>query len=36
VGDIKPRRRVMLRHNKPRNFMVCLTFCTLIITATYI
>lgn len=36
VEDIKPRTRVMLRHNKPKNFIFCLTFCTLILTVTYI
>jgi hypothetical protein len=36
VGDIKPRRRVMLRHNKHGKFIFCLTFCTLKITVTYI
>jgi hypothetical protein len=27
VGDIKPRKRVMLIHNKPKYFIFCLTFC---------
>ena len=28
VGDIKPRRRIMARHTKLKNFIFCLTFCT--------